>query len=82
MILPRMKLNDQAFAPHKRQDTTGISVSRARFKSVVEAAKGRPGKSYYVAVLRAGELILSKDRIGTTMTRQIGSLKFHVMNTS
>jgi len=49
------ELNDQAFAPHG-DDDTGISVWRSNFKTVEEAAKGRPGKSYYVAVLRTGDL--------------------------
>jgi len=49
-------LNPEAFAPHKTHDVTGLSVSRAKFKSIEEAAKGRPGKLYYVAVLRAGDL--------------------------
>lgn len=46
----------EAFAPHKTRDITGLSVSRARFKSLEQAARGMPGKSYYVAVLRAGDL--------------------------
>lgn len=49
-------LNSEAFAPHKRNDVTGLSVSRAKYKSLEEAARGRPGKSYYVAVFRAGDL--------------------------
>ena len=53
---PATGLSPQAFAPHKTSDATGLSVVRAKFKSVEEAAKGRPGKSYYVAVLRAGDL--------------------------
>ena len=50
------ELTPQAFAPHKKRDTSGLSVSRAKYKSIEEAARGRPGKSYYVAVLRAGDL--------------------------
>jgi hypothetical protein len=50
------ELSDQAFAPHKTEDVSGISLSRADFKLVEEAAKGRAGKSYYVAVLRAGDI--------------------------
>lgn len=49
-------LSDQAFAPHKKMDVTGLSVSRAKFKSLEEAAQGRSGESYFVAVLRAGDL--------------------------
>lgn len=37
-------------------DVSGISVSRADFKSVEGAAIGREGKSYYVAVLQAGDI--------------------------
>ncbi len=45
-----------AFRPN-RNDGTGLSISRAEpFKTVKQAARGRPGKSYYVAVLRAGDL--------------------------
>ena len=49
-------LASQAFAPHKTNDATGLSVSRATYQSIEEAAKGRPGKSYYVAVLRCSDL--------------------------
>ena len=49
-------LKPEAFGPHKTQDATGLSVTRDKFKSIREAAQGRPGKSYYVAVLRAGDL--------------------------
>jgi hypothetical protein len=52
---PGAELNSQAFAP-RSDDVTGLSVSRAKYKSIEDAAKGRPGKSYYVAVLRAGDL--------------------------
>ena len=49
-------LKSEAFGPHKTQDITGLSVARAKHKSIEEAARGRPGKSYFVAVLRAGDL--------------------------
>jgi hypothetical protein len=49
-------LDGQAFAPHKIRDATGLSLVRAKYKSIEEAAKGMQGKSYYVAVLRAGDL--------------------------
>ena len=45
-----------AFDPHRKNDITGLSIFRAKYKSIEEAARGRPGKSYYVAVLRAGDL--------------------------
>jgi len=54
--VPENGLAPEAFAPHKTEDRTGLSVSRARYKSLEAAAKGRPGKSYYVAVLRARDL--------------------------
>ena len=44
-----------AFRPNAN-DTTGLSVYRAKYKSVEEAARGREGKRYYVAVSRAGDL--------------------------
>jgi len=49
-------LSPEAFHPNKQRDATGISVSREKFKSIEEAARGLPGKSYYVAVLCAGDL--------------------------
>jgi hypothetical protein len=49
-------LKAEAFGPHRTQDITGLSVARAKYKSLEEAARGRPGKSYLVAVLRAGDL--------------------------
>jgi hypothetical protein len=39
-----------------KKDTTGISVDRAKYQSLEEAAKGHPGKTYFVALLRAGDL--------------------------
>ena len=47
---------DEAFAPHKENDLTGVSVTRANYKSIEQAAMGMPGKRYYVATLRAGDL--------------------------
>ncbi len=49
-------LNAQAFAPHKHRDATGLSVVRAKHKSIEEAAAGQSGKTYYVAVLRVADL--------------------------
>ncbi len=49
------RLLPDAFRPHAN-DTTGLSVFRAKYKSAEEAGRGRPGKLYYVAVLRAGDL--------------------------
>jgi len=52
------KVNYQAFAPHKERDQTGLSVSRAKYRGSPkdEAMRGRPGKQYYVAILRVGDL--------------------------
>ena len=44
-----------AFRP-TRSDTSGLSLSRAKYKSIAEAGRGREGKQYFVAVLRAGDL--------------------------
>ena len=44
-----------AFRPNAN-DKTGLSVYRSEYKSLEETARGREGKMYYVAVLRAGDL--------------------------
>lgn len=49
-------LSDQAFAPHKQRDITGLFVSRAKYKTIEAAAEGQPDKVYFIAVLRAGDL--------------------------
>ena len=49
-------LSPEAFAPHKTNDTDGLSLTRAKYNSLDDAAKGRPGKEYYVAVFRASDL--------------------------
>jgi hypothetical protein len=47
----------EAFRPNRDRDQTGLSVSRAKYESIEQAARSsRPGKSYYVAVFRAGDL--------------------------
>lgn len=53
---PEAGLKASAFAPHKTEDTTGLSVNRAKYKTIEAAARGRAGKTYYVAVLRVGDL--------------------------
>jgi hypothetical protein len=54
---PETGLKPEAFGPHKIRDVTGLSVSRAKYKTAEEAARtDRPGKSFYIAVLRAGDL--------------------------
>ena len=49
-------LEPQAFAPHKTNDVTGLSVYRAKYKTAEEASRRTPGEWYYVVVLRAGDL--------------------------
>jgi hypothetical protein len=49
-------LKPEAFGPSRERDSTGISFSRQKYKSAEIAARGRPGKTYYVAVLRAGDI--------------------------
>ena len=49
------RLSPQAFGPRK-DETTGISVFRAKYRSIREAAAGKSKKGYYVAVLRVGDL--------------------------
>lgn len=44
-----------AFNPTK-EDTTGLSLTRRKHTTVEKAGAGRPGKSYFVAFLRAGAL--------------------------
>jgi hypothetical protein len=48
-------LEPEAFRPN-HNDVSGISLSRQKYRTAAEAARGRPGKSYYIAHLRAGEL--------------------------
>lgn len=48
-------LSPEAFDPRK-EETTGISLYRAKYKSIEEAAKGKSKSGYYVAVFRAGDL--------------------------
>jgi len=56
-------LSPQAFAPHRTNDITGLSIARAKYKSIEDAAYGQPGKSYYVAVLQASDLRASQIEI-------------------
>jgi hypothetical protein len=48
-------LSPIAFQP-REEDKTGLSVTRAKFASVEDAARGKSKKGYYVAVMRAGDL--------------------------
>ncbi|MDP6547074.1 MAG: hypothetical protein QGH60_24120 [Phycisphaerae bacterium] len=49
------KLSPKTFRP-RSDDITGLSVSRAKYKSVEQVAQNSRDKRYYVAVLRAGDL--------------------------
>ena len=48
--------NQKRLVPTSNGDLTGISVTRAKFKSIEQAAQGQQGKSYFVAVLCVGDL--------------------------
>ncbi|HUG70894.1 MAG TPA: hypothetical protein VMM76_24310 [Pirellulaceae bacterium] len=48
-------LEPEAFRPN-RNDESGISVARAKYTTMQQAALARVGKQYYVAVLRAGDI--------------------------
>ena len=48
-------LSPEAFDPLK-DESTGISVYRGKYKSVEETAKGLSKKGYFVAVFRTGDL--------------------------
>lgn len=45
----------EAFRP-REEDTTGLSVSRKKFLTVEQAAKGTSKQGYYVLELRAGDM--------------------------
>jgi hypothetical protein len=45
----------EAFQPRK-EDTTGLSVSRQRFLTVEQAAQGTSKQGYWVLELRAGDM--------------------------
>ena len=50
------QLSPEAFDPDPKRDITGISVSRSKYKSLEEAAKGPSKKGYFVAVFREKDL--------------------------
>jgi hypothetical protein len=60
-------LEPEAFRPN-RNDLTGISFSREKYETVDRAAQGRPGKSYYVAAFRAGDIRASGMRVVSSPT--------------
>ena len=48
-------LSPEAFDPRK-DEISGLSVYRAKYKNLEEVAKGKGKQGYFVAVLRAGDL--------------------------
>lgn len=48
-------VSSYAFNP-RENDTTGLSLDRAKYRSVEESAEGQSAAGYYVAILRAGDL--------------------------
>lgn len=52
----RNGVSPEAFDP-RDNETGGISLFRKKYKTIQEAAKGPSKRGYYVAVLRAGDLI-------------------------
>ncbi len=50
------QLSPEAFKPDPQRDITGISVSRSKYKSLEDAARGPGKKGYFVAVFRARDL--------------------------
>ena len=49
------KPTPEAFRPHAN-DTTGLSIYRAKYKGVEQVAQSPREQRYYVAVFRAGDL--------------------------
>ncbi len=52
---PASGLSPQAFDP-RDDEHTGISIDRAKYKSLTEVAAGKSKQGYFVAVFRAGDL--------------------------
>src|SRR5688572_14431574 len=52
---PSAGLSPEAFDPRK-DETTGISVSRDKYQTVEQAAAGPSKKGYWVAIFRAADL--------------------------
>lgn len=48
-------LSPEAFDPRK-DEISGLSVYRAKYKTLEEVARGKSKQGYFVAVLRAGDL--------------------------
>ena len=72
-----LPVSPEAFLP-RRHDTTdemGISLWRAKYITLEGASRGWPGKSYYVAKLRAGDL--RRQGIQVVATPHLGSERGH-----
>ena len=48
-------LSPQTFSPRK-EDITGLSFSRSKFRTAAEAGRGMSSQGYYVVELRVGDL--------------------------
>ena len=58
----RNRVSPEAFDPRKNE-TGGISLFRSKYKTIQEVAKGPSRAGFFVAVLRAGDLIKEGIRI-------------------
>jgi hypothetical protein len=52
-LIDSQGVSPAAFRPH-RNDTTGLSVYRAKYKSIAEAARGQSASGYFVLAFTAG----------------------------
>jgi hypothetical protein len=55
-------VSPNAFDP-RDDETTGISIYRAKYKSIEAAAKGRSKRGYFIVVFRASDLLRAGIRI-------------------
>lgn len=58
-----INLSAEAFGPHRENDTSGLSVWRANYKSIEDAARGTGKYGFFIAVLRAGDLFTRQIKI-------------------
>ena len=76
----KQPLAAEAFKP-RRDDTDGISLWRATYKSVAEAAAGASRHGYYVASIRAGDLReLGTQPVATPQEMGPGHVSIPVLN--
>ena len=50
------ELSPGAFEPHIKNDDTGLSITRAKYRSIEDAARGLSKSGYWIARFRAGDL--------------------------